>query len=398
MSVETLNEEQQLINQYHSNDYLLSFPSKNILGKGKAVELTEEEQRGLSFRKRIESLLHKGTLNGMENPIVIGALPFHQQDKGTLVIPEEIQQSEVYQNVDNSLSSDTISSTHIQSIPSGKEYAKAVEKITKEIKEGKLEKAVLGRVLQIDVDKQPDISHLIQNLITHNHDKYNFALNTSEEGKEKTLIGASPELLISKKGSIVVSNPLAGSRPRQKDPEKDVLIAQELRHSEKDLHEHQLVVQSVLNALRPFCKKLHVPEEPSVIHTETMWHLSSEIIGHLEDPYTQSIEIAENLHPTPAICGTPNDIALENIRQLEPFNRDYFTGLIGWSDKNGDGEWAITIRCAEIEENTIRMFAGAGIVKDSVPEEEKNETAAKLQTMLRVFGIDFYEEEGNESC
>lgn len=397
MTVKTLNEEQQIINQYSQEDYLLSFPSRCILGKGKAIELTKVEQNGLPFSKRIESLLHKGTLNGMENPIVMGALPFHQQDKGTLVIPEEIQQSEVHQTVD-SLSSDNFSSTHIQSIPSGKEYAKAVEKIRKEIQQGKLEKAVLGRILQIDVDQQPNISQLVQNLITHNHDKYNFALNTSEEGKEKTLIGASPELLISKKGSIVVSNPLAGSRPRQKDPEKDVLMAQELRHSEKDLHEHKLVVQSVMNALRPFCKELHVPEEPSVIHTETMWHLSTEIIGHLEDPFIQSIEIAENLHPTPAICGTPNNIALENIKQLESFNRDYFTGLIGWSDKNGDGEWAITIRCAEIEENTIRMFAGAGIVQDSVPEEEKNETAAKLQTMLRVFGIDYYEEEGNESC
>ena len=130
-------------------------------------------------------------------------------------------------------------------------------------------------------------------------------LPKDEKENSKTLIGASPELLVSRNGMQVISNPLAGSRPRSEDLVEDKRRAEELLSSPKDLHEHAVVVEAVAAALRPYCHTLHVPEKPSVIHSEAMWHLSTEVKGELKDPNTSSLQLAIALHPTPAVCGTP---------------------------------------------------------------------------------------------
>lgn len=127
--------------------------------------------------------------------------------------------------------------------------------------------------------------------------------------------------------------------------------------------------------------------KPSVIHSEAMWHLSTEVKGELKNPNTSSLELAIALHPTPAVCGTPMEEAREAIQQIEPFDREFFTGMLGWSDLNGDGEWIVTIRCAEVQENTLRLYAGAGVVAESKPEDELAETSAKFQTMLKALGL-----------
>ena len=138
-------------------------------------------------------------------------------------------------------------------------------------------------------------------------------LPKDEKENSKTLIGASPELLVSRNGMQVISNPLAGSRPRSEDPVEDKRRAEELLSSPKDLHEHAVVVEAVAAALRPYCHTLHVPEKPSVIHSEAMWHLSTEVKGELKDPNTSSLQLAIALHPTPAVCGTPMEKAREAI-------------------------------------------------------------------------------------
>ncbi len=99
-----------------------------------------------------------------------------------------------------------------------------------------------------------------------------------------------------------------------------------------------------------------------------MWHLSTEVKGTLLDESISALELASALHPTPAVCGTPTEKAREAIQEIEPFDREFFTGMLGWSDINGDGEWIVTIRCAEVEENSLRLYAGAGIVAESKPE------------------------------
>lgn len=119
-----------------------------------------------------------------------------------------------------------------------------------------------------------------------------------------------------------------------------------------------------------------------------MWHLSTRVVGELKDSSTSSLQLATALHPTPAICGTPTDLARASIRALEPFDREFYTGMVGWMDAAGDGEWVVTIRCAEVEGRLLRLFAGAGIVPESIPDEELAETSAKFQTMLRAMGMD----------
>ena len=210
-------------------------------------------------------------------------------------------------------------------------------------------------------------------------------LPKDENENSKTLIGASPELLVSRHGMQVISNPLAGSRPRSDDPVEDKRRAEELLSSPKDLHEHAVVVEAV--AAAPILSYITCSEKPSVIHSEAMWHLSTEVKGELKNPNTSSLELAIALHPTPAVCGTPMEEAREAIQQIEPFDREFFTGMLGWSDLNGDGEWIVTIRCAEVQENTLRLYAGAGVVAESKPEDELAETSAKFQTMLKALGL-----------
>ncbi len=118
-----------------------------------------------------------------------------------------------------------------------------------------------------------------------------------------------------------------------------------------------------------------------------MWHLSTVIEGELIDPKTSSRELCRALHPTPAVCGFPRDHAKSVIGQIENFNRNYFTGSLGWTDSCGNGEWIVTIRCAEVNGTTLDLFAGAGIVAGSSPEMETRETGAKFNTMLSALGL-----------
>lgn len=154
--------------------------------------------------------------------------------------------------------------------------------------------------------------------------------------------------------------------------------------SEKDLHEHALVVEAIAEQLRPICDEIHIPDTPSVIHTKAMWHLSTYISAVPSPAYRSASAIANVLHPTPAVCGFPRTVAADHIKELEEENRHFFTGLVGWENEYGDGEWAIAIRCAEVSDNNLVLFAGAGIVADSTPMEEADETAAKFQTMMRA--------------
>ena len=184
-----------------------------------------------------------------------------------------------------------------------------------------------------------------------------------------------------------MSKPVAGSAARSGEPAEDMRRAAALLASQKDRREHAFVVDAVFEVLRPFCVELHVPREPSLLQTDAMWHLMTEIRGRLRDPSISSLRLATLLHPTPAVCGSPRAEALAAIRTLEDLNRGFYAGFVGWSDATGDGQWVVSIRCAEIEENRIRVFAGAGIVEDSNAQDELAETAAKLRTILSALGM-----------
>jgi len=143
------------------------------------------------------------------------------------------------------------------------------------------------------------------------------------------------------------------------------------------------VVREIKRILQPFCAELSVPDSPSVIRTDTLWHLSTQIEGVLADPVPTALELAQALHPTPAICGYPTATARAAIGELENFERGYYAGLVGWQDEAGDGEWALALRCARVQGNQLRLYAGAGIVAGSDPQAEYIETRTKLATLFR---------------
>ncbi|MOA17164.1 Isochorismate synthase DhbC [compost metagenome] len=147
------------------------------------------------------------------------------------------------------------------------------------------------------------------------------------------------------------------------------------------------MIEDIRSLLSPVCAELDVPDKPSLINTAALWHLSTRIEGRLADPETNALQLACLLHPTPAVCGFPTERAHRLIRFVEPFERGLFTGMVGWTDSEGNGEWVVTIRCGTVQRETVRLFAGAGIVEASEPESEWAEVQTKLKTMLNACGL-----------
>lgn len=160
--------------------------------------------------------------------------------------------------------------------------------------------------------------------------------------------------------------------------------------SEKDRHEHELVTQAMKEVLRERSSELHVPSSPQLITTPTLWHLATPFEGKANSQ-ENALTLACLLHQ-PRAERFPASGRDPVIAELEPFDRELFGGIVGWCDSEGNGEWVVTIRCAKLRENQVRLFAGAGIVPASSPLGEWRETGVKLSTMLNV--LDCIKERG----
>ncbi|GAC58626.1 putative isochorismate synthase [Gordonia hirsuta DSM 44140 = NBRC 16056] len=218
-----------------------------------------------------------------------------------------------------------------------------------------------------------------------------YVVDLSAAGDTGTLVGASPEILVRKRGRHVSAHPLAGSAPRHPDPAEDAQRGAALARSAKDLREHAYVVTAIADALAPLCRRLQVPPEPELTTTPAMWHLGSPIHGELADPGVTALDLALAVHPTPAICGTPTLAARDHILAAEG-PRGFYAGAVGWArtgPDGGSGEWLVTIRSARVDPDGLgaQTWAGGGIVADSDPDAEVAETSAKLATVLRALGL-----------
>ena len=269
------------------------------------------------------------------------------------------------------------------------QYRAAVHDALCRIERGELHKVVLARSLGLRLDVELDQTRFLRLLAEQCAAAFlaAFSLPAQDERESCTLMAASPELLLHKVGHVVLTNPLAGSRPRSADPRHDRALYEELLRSPKDLHEHALVTQAVVEALRPYCAALRMPAAPGIVGTSTMWHLSTRIEGRLRDRRCSSLSLLRALHPTPAVCGAPRERAREVIARLEKVPRGPFAGAVGYCDSRGDGEWALTLRCVQVKKRELLLHAGAGIVAGSCPEAELQETSHKLSTLLRVLGL-----------
>jgi isochorismate synthase len=269
--------------------------------------------------------------------------------------------------------------------PEPDDYTAAVAAAATRIRAGNLRKVVLARTLLVDAERALDAKQLLWRLRAVDPDCYAFAAPEPPPDLARPggiLVGASPELLVLRRGREVRATPLAGSAPRFGNFKRDQISAHRLLSSEKDREEHAVVVEDVARVLGGYCDGLTRPLEPELLGTANVWHLATPFAGRLHDPSVTALDLVAALHPTPAVCGTPREDAREALSELEPIERGCYAGPVGWVDANGDGEWAIALRCAEITGTTARLFAGAGIVADSVPEEELDETEAKFRALL----------------
>ena len=252
-----------------------------------------------------------------------------------------------------------------------------------------LAKVVLARRLQVAIAGALDPLALVARL-ARDPSVTTFLLDLSSSSGEAghMLAGATPELLVSRKGLAVASHPLAGSAPRRSDVAADRAAADGLLGSAKDQREHRLVVEAILDQLAPLCATLAAPEVAALRSTASMWHLGTRIEGRLKHADMPSAAgLAALLHPTPAVGGFPRAAALELIDELEAGSRGFYAGAVGWSDAQGDGEWHVALRCAELRPGRLTLHAGAGIVEGSVPEAEAAETLAKFAAILQVLGM-----------
>ena len=266
--------------------------------------------------------------------------------------------------------------------PEAEEYAAAVAMATRKIRGGSLRKVVLARSMLVDAGRELDLKQLLWRLRAVDPDCYAFATPLAGLGPGAALVGATPELLVRRRGPRVEATPLAGSAPRYGDPDRDRASAGALFRSDKDREEHAVVVEDVARVLGAFCNDLERPHEPELFGTANVWHLATPCRGRLHDPSVGALDLVAALHPTPAVAGTPRDAALDVLGELEAIDRGGYAGPVGWVDAEGDGEFAIALRCAEITGKTARLFAGAGIVADSVPEAELDETERKFRALL----------------
>jgi menaquinone-specific isochorismate synthase len=201
------------------------------------------------------------------------------------------------------------------------------------------------------------------------------------------LVGATPELLLSRSGRQVVSRVLAGTTGRSEDEAEDAALGAALLASDKDRREHVFAAESVREVLEPWCDGLSHDPAPRLLRLDNVQHLATTFEGSLRTDRS-ALEVVGALHPTAAVGGTPRREAVELIHELEGMDRGRYAAPVGWTDVAGDGEWGIALRCAELAGARARLFAGVGIVAESLPEAELEETRLKLRAMQAALGED----------
>jgi len=254
-------------------------------------------------------------------------------------------------------------------------YRAAVAEAVRRMRAGELDKVVLAHDLLAVADRPHDARHLLAGLAG----RYPGCWSYSVDG----LVGATPELLMRRRGGAVWSRVLAGTI--WPGPTAECDLGDTLLGSAKDRHEHRLAVQSLVESLRPLCASLTAPDEPVPLVLPNVTHLSSDVVGTLpaEEP-ASLLELVAAVHPTAAVGGTPREVAVPMIAALEGMDRGRYTGPVGWVDAGGDGELGIALRCAQLDGPVARLFAGCGIVADSDPDTEVREAAAKLLAVREV--------------
>ena len=253
------------------------------------------------------------------------------------------------------------------------DFSELVDRAVAMIQEEQLEKVVLARDLVGSVPAGFDLRTALGRL----SERYPSCWIYSVDG----MFGASPELLVRVSHSQVSARVLAGTAARGTDPNVDQAISKALAESRKNVSEHAFAVKSLVSALEPFCDHVDADTEPFSLALPNLWHLASDVHGVLKEN-SSVLDLASALHPTAAVAGTPRVAAQKLIAELEPFDRGRYAGPVGWIGADGDGEWVIALRGAQLQDGKITAYAGCGIVSESDGESELIETDLKFQPII----------------
>ena len=266
-------------------------------------------------------------------------------------------------------------------------WMEAVSSGVEEIRAGKLEKLVLARDVVANLPAGVSAAEVLRQLAARYRECWTYGVDG--------LVGATPEMLIQVEGRTAQARVLAGTLDRR-DAEgmegSPMEYAERvLAGSEKQRHEHEIAIDSLTRQLAPFSEAMNSHSEPFILELPNVWHLASDVkaeLADIEGHVPTCLALINALHPTAAVCGTPTLVAGALIRKLEHLDRGPYAGPVGWLDAAGNGEWGIALRGAVIEDaNTVRLYAGCGIVEGSQPEAELAETWAKFRPMLEALGI-----------
>lgn len=261
------------------------------------------------------------------------------------------------------------------------EWKHSVRQATEDIRSGLVEKVVLARELRISFKEPAHVASVLEALAHSQQNSYIFAY----ESEGDYFIGATPERLAKVEERELVSTCLAGTIPRGETKEDDEKLGQLLLNDPKNRQEHQFVVEMIRGAVEACSSFVEIPEEPILYPLKNLQHLYTPVKAKLDKGFTL-IDVIAKLHPTPALGGMPQQASVEYIRKHETLNRGWYAGPIGWFDAGNNGEFAVAIRSALLQQNQASLFAGCGVVEDSDPGAEYAETAVKLQPMLSVLG------------
>ncbi len=375
-----------------------------LAGVGEAARIPIDRAGGGEAAKKAQatlasiSLQNEGQISG-NDLVAFAAFPFDPKLPGELVIPrillrsipngalsitavsegdlsveaaiEEITSQANYSDMPTSTRS-VIKSV----IPPNVWRDELVTDVINRIQGGQLEKMVLAREIQITSDVDINVPQVVKNLVATNPNAMVFSIDK--------FVGASPELLISRTGDVVQANPLAGTAIRLADEDEDMKSMDFLLESVKDQYEHKITIEWLLNELLPFCSYIDADPEPRIVSLPNVHHLATKVHGHLSTPAASVLELVSALHPTPAVAGKPQAEAINLITQIEKEGRGKYAGPVGWVDANGNGAFAVGIRSAQISGNQANLFAGVGIVADSDPQSELDETDGKFLTMQQA--------------
>lgn len=260
-------------------------------------------------------------------------------------------------------------------------FKDSVRDAARSVRDGVMDKVVLSRELRLTSEEPFHPVQVLQSLRENQPNSYLFAI----ERGEACFIGASPECLVKREENRLFSACMAGTIARGETVEQDDKLGEELLNDPKNLEEHKLVVKMIRSAMKEACHHVEMPRQPILYKVKNVQHLYTPVVGMATD-HSDILTVVEQLHPTPALGGFPQQKALEQIREIEPHNRGWYGAPVGWVDYKGDGEFAVAIRSGLLKGKKAVLYAGMGIVGASEPESEYRETQMKFRPMLSALG------------